>query len=304
MNIFKFCDKLSKTDAQTKNEIENTLLYRRFCLVALNNFEWINLPEEIKPRYIERCLFYNGSCVFTKTDEFGYIVLPAAMQGELDLYYEPTKWNVIGRSFTKEVTDENAVLMRNNQFCAASEPDVRWYAMKIADIERAIDVNVNLHKVPWLFKGNSRNMLTLKNIFKQVEQNEPAIYVDENLSDKSFNVFDTNQPYIVDKLYDYKIRKTLEFFEMYGYPTTQTEKAERLTMTESEVKVEFSDSGYVGAMYEYRKQACEEINKMFGLNIDVKINRYRVKSEEFYELEKMKLQQQTGGIPNMEEGEE
>jgi len=75
-------------------------------------------------------------------------------------------------------------------------------------------------------------------------------------------------------------------------------------MTESEVKVEFSDSGYVGTMFEYRKRACEEINKMFGLNIDVKIQRYRQKSEEFYELERMKLQQQGINTSAMEGGEE
>ena len=57
-------------------------------------------------------------------------------------------------------------------------------------------------------------------------------------------------------------------------------------------------------MFEYRKRACEEINKMFGLNIDVKIQRYRQKSEEFYELERMKLQQQGINTSAMEGGEE
>ena len=43
---------------------------------------------------------------------------------------------------------------------------------------------------------------------------------------------------------------------------------------------------------------------MFGLNIDVKIQRYRQKSEEFYELERMKLQQQGINTSAMEGGEE
>lgn len=301
MDIFRN-SKLTKTKAQMKNDIENTLIFRRFSLVALNNFEWLNLPEEIQPRFIERALFYNGSAVFAKTEKYGYIVLPACMTGDLNLYYEPQKWNVIGKSFVEGFTDKDSVLIRNNMFCTPSYDDVMWYAQKISDIERTIDVNINLHKIPWLFKGNNRNMLSLKNIFKQVEQHEPAIYVDESMDPKAFNVFQTNQPYIVDKLEDYKKLKTAEFFEMWGYPTTQTEKNERLTMTESEVKVEFSDSGYVGTMYEYRKEACKAINDMFGLNIDVKINRYREKSEEYYELEKMKLQAQ--GYNSLPEGEE
>lgn len=286
--------KLSKTEAEEKNAIEQTLIYRKFALVAMNNFEYPGLPEEIKPRYIERCLFYNGACCLAKTKEMGYIALPVSFTGDLNLYYEPDKWSVIGHDYFKNYTIENSVLIRNNQFCAPSELDVRWYAMKIADIERTIDVNINLQKLPWIFKGNGRNLLTLKNIFQQVERHEPAIYVDDNMNPKAFDVLATNTPYVIDKLEAYKQQKVAEFYEMYGYPTTQTEKSERLTMTESEVKVEFSDSGYVGQMLEYRRQGMDEFNKMFGEHVEVKINRYRDKSDEYYELEEMKLNQQMG----------
>lgn len=288
--------KLSKSDAQKNNEIEKTLIYRRLALISMNNFEWINLPDSIKPRYIERSLFYNGIAAFAYTEKYGYIVLPLTYTGDLDLYYEPQKWNVIGNGYIKNLDKIDSVVIRNNQFCVPSNYDTLWYAEKIANVERTIAVNVNIHKVPWLFKGTTNQVLTLKNIYDQVERNEPVVYVDNNLqTNKAFEVFNTNAPYLIDKLSAYKKELISEYLELYGYPTTQAEKNERLTMTESEVKVEFSDSGYVGAMYEYRKQACEEINKMFGLNIDVKINRYRQKSEEFYELEKMKLGQQ---MPN------
>ena len=141
-------------------------------------------------------------------------------------------------------------------------------------------------------------------IFDKIDSGEPAIYLDPDIASNSFDVISANTPYIIDQLYDYKRQVWNEYLELYGYPTTQTEKNERLTMTESEVKVEFSDSGYVGAMYEYRKQACEEINKMFGLNIDVKINRYRQKSEEYYELENMKLSQGGFNVERKVEGNE
>lgn len=282
---------LTITKAKKKNIIEESLYYRRFCQIALNNFEWINLPQGIKPRYIERCLFFTGSAVFTKTEKMGYIVLPANITGDLDLYYEPKSWNVIGNAYVDHFDQENSVLMRNNIWAIPSDYDARWYAEKIAQVETAIRVNVNLHKTPWLFRGNKNQVLTLKNIFKQVDDGEPAVYIDDNINSNMSGILSSNAPYIIDKLYAYKGQLASEFYELYGYPTTQTEKSERLTMTESEVKVEFSDSGYVGTMYEFRKQACEEINKMYGLDIDVKINRYRQKSEEYYELEKMKLQQ-------------
>lgn len=295
---------LKKDKNQKKNIIETDLLYRRFTLVALNNFEWINLPETIKPRWIETALFYNGCAVFGYDDKYGYFALPSALTGSLDLYYEPKSWNVIGNSFNKHYDISNSVLMRNNRFCIPSEFDVRWYAEKIADVQRTIDTNVSLHKMPFIIKGNSKQALTMKTIFKKISDNDPAIYVDDNVNPNAFSSINTNTPYVIDKLNDYKRQLTSEFYELYGYPTTQTEKAERLTMTESQVKVEFSDSGYVGTMFEYRKQACEEINKMFGLNIDVKIQRYREKSEDYYLLEEMKLGQQGIQMTNKEDGEE
>lgn len=301
----QYGNKIANTKAQKKNFIENNLMYRRFTLVALNNFEWINLPEEIKPRYIERSLFYTGSAVFGYDDNIGYFVLPAALQGNLDVYFEPTNWSVIGNGLTKQYNSTNSVLMRNNMFCIPSEYDVRWYAQKISDVYRTVDTNVCAHKMPWVMKARSnRTVLSLKNLWKQINENEPAVFMDDDMRNDGVEVFTTNTPYVIDKLYDYARKLTSDFYELYGYPTTQTEKNERLTMTESEVKVEFSDSGYVGTMFEYRKRACEEINKMFGLNIDVKIQRYRQKSEEFYELERMKLQQQGINTSAMEGGEE
>lgn len=299
-----FDNGLAVPKSKVKFKIEESLIYRRLSLISLNNFEWINLPEMVKPRYIERALFYYGSAAFAYNDEYGYIVLPTAITGDLDLYYEPVKWNVIGRNLVHMYDKENSVLMRNNQFCTPSEIDTRMYAEKIALVEQTIASNLRAHKVPWLFHGTSKQVLTMKTVFDKIDSGEPAIYLDPDIASNSFDVISANTPYIIDQLYDYKRQVWNEYLELYGYPTTQTEKNERLTMTESEVKVEFSDSGYVGAMYEYRKQACEEINKMFGLNIDVKINRYRQKSEEYYELENMKLSQGGFNVERKVEGNE
>lgn len=306
-NPFIWNVKLDNKDAQKKNEIEATLWYRKMSLVALNNFEWQNLPKGIKPRYIERCLFYNGACVLAKTDEYGYVALPATYSGDLDLYYEPTKLNILGNGYYRNVKlGDNAILIRNNEFMTPSVIDTLWYAEKITNIDRTIDVNLNLNKLPWIAKGNTNKLNTLKKIYEQVERNEPAIYIDDNIDSKQFTVFNTNVPFIIDKLNAYKKEIISEYFEMWGYPTTQVEKNERLTMTESEVKVEFSDSGYIGTMLEYRKQACDEAKDVFGLDMNVKIRRYRQKSDEYYELEKMKLAQQgiitNEGDDNNDEG--
>ena len=101
---------LAKNKDQKKNIIETDLLYRRFTLVALNNFEWINLPQTIKPRWIETALFYNGCAVFGYDDKYGYFALPSALTGDLDLYYEPKSWNVIGNSFNKHYDSSNSVI--------------------------------------------------------------------------------------------------------------------------------------------------------------------------------------------------
>lgn len=271
-----------KNKAQWDNKITYEMWFQKLANSAINNFEWKNLPSGILSRNIEKCLFYQGACGFCKTDELGYIALPAAPNGEFNVYYEPVKWQIIGYNFSKSYNDENSVFIWNNLFVSPTFMFIDFYARKIADLQRTIDTQVALHKMPYLIKTSDKTVMSYKNIMDKKESGELAIFVNNGVAVDDFNVFPTQTSYIIDKLEAEKKTLINECMELLGYENVQTEKKERLIMDEVNANNEFSENGFCGAMLETRKEACEKINNIFGLKVDVEIKRTQGKPDFMY----------------------
>ena len=80
-----------------------------------------------------------------------------------------------------------------------------------------------------------------------------------------------NVPYVTDKLNEYRYELEREILTFFGL-NNSFEKKERLLVDEVNANNDFI-SRNVDLMYQSRLDACNEINKKFGLNIRViKIN--------------------------------
>lgn len=276
----------AKTRAQVKNVKKYHIVYEQLANIAINNFEWLNLPDGMRSRYIERALYEKGAACFLankkqdKTNPFEYLVLKAAAMGNHNVYYEPVDWQVIGYNYTEQLKDGlNCVFIRNDILCNPQIWIVSDYAENISDIQRTIDTQLFAHKMTFILSGDEKQLLTLKNIVNNKANNELAQYVKKGITTDTLEVFDVNSPFIIDKLFAYKKEMLNEFYTLYGYNNTAEEKAERLIVDEVNSNNEVIENAYLGAMLEMRKEACEKINKLFGLNIDVKLRRDRKKEE-------------------------
>ena len=108
--------------------------------------------------------------------------------------------------------------------------------------------------------------LTLKNVYMKWEGNEPVIFGDKNLNPNSIKVLQTGAPYVGDKLYQLKTQIYNEALTYLGISNVNIEKKERLLSDE----IIRNQGGVIANRYsrlESRRQACEQINKMFNLNI-------------------------------------
>ena len=121
----------------------------------------------------------------------------------------------------------------------------------------------------------------MKNLYQKYEGNEPFIFGDKNLDVKGLSVLKTDAPYIADKLYQLKSQIWNEALTFLGISNLNIMKKERLVSDE----VSRAMGGTIASRYsrlEARRLACDEINKMFGLNIDVKYRAdYREIDDEF-----------------------
>ena len=129
----------------------------------------------------------------------------------------------------------------------------------------------------------------MKNLYKQYEGNEPFIFGNKALNTKGLSVLKTDAPYVADKLYQLKTQIWNEALTYLGISNTNIVKKERMISDE----VTRNMGGVIASRYsrlEARRQAAEQINKMFGTNIEVD---YR---EDFRELDdELMLSGDTGG---------
>ncbi len=251
----------------------------RLTELALVMFEWKNVPDTIDVRYLELTLFRDGQAIFFKDEVLGFLGLQCAVNGNFNVYRVPLKRRAYASNGynNNTLTIDDSVIIYNNYLRTNSVRDVKMFAQRLYDIDRTIDVNARAQKTPVLIQCEENQRLTMLNAYKEFDGNAPVIFADKNLDINSIKVLQTNAPYVGDKLYQLKTQYYNEALTYLGISNVNFEKKERLVSDE----VSRQQGGVIANRYgrlEMRRKACDEINKMFDLNMSVD---YR---EDFREL--------------------
>ena len=253
----------------------------RLTELSMSMFEWANLPDSIDARFLELTLFTDGQAVFFNDDIMGFLALQCAMSGGFDVYRIPTIRRAYAvNGYTKSLNRDDSVIVWNNLLRKNTYPVVEMYAYRLYMLDSIIDINANAQKTPLLVQASDTQRLTLLNLYKEYDGNSPVIFGDKNLDINGLKVLSTNAPYVADKIYQLKAKIWNEALTYLGITNINTEKKERMITDE----VARDQGGVVASRYSRliaRQQACEEINKKFGLNIWVD---YRTDSADLYEL--------------------
>lgn len=241
--------------------------YNRLTELALSMFEWKNLPSTVDPRFLEMCLFADGKAVFFKDDDLGYLTLQCAISGRLNVYRIPIERRAYATNgYNKQLNEKDSVIIFNNFMHTNSKLDVEMFSKRLYNLDRIIDVNANAQKTPVLIKCSEDERLTMKNLYESYDGNEPFIFGESDLNSNALTVLKTDAPYVADKIYELKTQLWNEALTYLGIMNINTVKKERLITDE----VQRNNGGTIASRYsrlEARRQACKQINKMFGLDI-------------------------------------
>ena len=241
--------------------------YDRLTELSISMFEWRNLPDTVDPRFLELTLFANGMAVFFKDEVEDYLALQCAISGPLNVYRIPIRRRAYAvNGYNRELDDKNSVIIYNNMLHKNSMLDVRMFARELYNLDRAISVNANAQKTPILIRCDENQRLSLENLYMDYDGNKPVIYGDKGLNPNALSVLKTDAPYVADKLYTLKNQKWNEALTYLGISNVNITKRERLITDE----VTRNQGGTIASRYsrlQSRRMACEQINKMFGLNV-------------------------------------
>ena len=247
----------------------------RLRLLATSLFTWENLDEVAgfgASRFLEQSLFDNGRACFVKDDELGFMVLKVNPSDKLNIYNLPTRVMAWSIGYEKNYDFDDVVYIMNNELQLPTSQTINLIAYRLYETERTIDTNLIAQKTPILIEGDTKTILTLKNVYMQYSGNTPFIFGNKqfDISNK-LNVLKTDAPYLIDKLTIHKHELWNEALTYLGIDNANTDKKERLITDEVESNNDLINF-YLNCFYKTRKQACELINEKFLKDSDLKIS--------------------------------
>lgn len=269
------------SESKDINDLTFTDYYCRLMLLARSRFEWLNLPPGIDEKWIERYLFLEGKCMFFKDDKLGLMVSKFTDSGVLNFYDEPTLLTPVATNYASFLAGkgsgakqykngEECILIRNNDIMIPTRYTIKLYAIRLAEIQRTIDINIDAQRTPVLITGTDKQKFSLMQVYKKWKGHEPVIFGDKALESTPLSALKTDAPIVFDKLQLQKHAIWNEVMTFLGIDNANQDKKERLVDDEVQAnngQIELSAE----CMLKSRKQACKEINKLFGTNISVRL---------------------------------
>lgn len=248
----------------------------RLKMLSISLFTWKGLDDIAgtgASRFLELSLYEDGKGVFIKDDELGYMALKVNPSDKLNVYMLPVKVMCWSIGYNKQYAFDDVVYIMNNELQKPTREFMELFAYRLYETERTIDINLQAQKTPILIEGDTKTVLTLKNVYMQYSGNTPFIFGNKqfDISNK-LNVLKTDAPYIIDKLDVHKHQIFNDALTVLGIDNANTDKKERLITNEVESNEELIKY-YLNCYYKTRKKACDDINKKFGLNISIELNK-------------------------------
>lgn len=252
------------------NKRINDYYFNQIMNIAISRIQWENLPETIDERFLEYTLLTDGMAIFFYDEVLGYLTLQCMIGGQINQYRIPKERVAYsaGRQYQNKLNETNSVIIFNNLTHTNCINDIEIFANRLSNIHQTIDINIKSQKTPILVKCKENKRLTLKNLYEQYEGNSPVIWGEDTISTDELKVLNTQSPFIADKLLAVKEKMWIDLFDYLGIYTLENKK-ERMIVDEVSRSQGVANS-FRWSYLNMRKQACEQINKMFNLNIDVK----------------------------------
>lgn len=255
--------------AYLQNQRTYDYYFQRLTNIALSVFEWKNLPMTVDPRWLELSIFRNGMCLFFEDPVMGYVAMPCAIGGKLDVYNIPTIRRAYAANGYNAIRDNtNSVIIYHNYLHDVPVWDLEMFATRLADYQRTIDVNVAAQKTAVAILVDDNDVKTWKDAYISWAGNVPMIMGNKALNPNALTVLKTDAPFVADSIQEMLVQVWNDAMSYLGVSNVNVTKKERLITDE----VQRNMGGVLASRYsplEMRRDAAKHINEMFSLNIEV-----------------------------------
>lgn len=249
--------------------------YKHLKKLVTNMFKWEGLPTQISERFIEDVLFHNGLVVFHENNK-KILTVSRAVSSFINSYDEPSEFTCYSRDINELSSESKSILecvpIYNNTLMEGSSYEVSYFANKLTNVDKTIDVNLDNIKTPFIITAPEGQQLTVETLMGKRANGEPWILMyEEGMRDIKIQPFNFDIKNYTKELTEMKQNIMAEALTYFGIDNVNVYKRERLTSGE----VEQNDDHIAinrSSMLKTRQLACDKINEMFNLNVSVTMN--------------------------------
>lgn len=270
-------------DERNKNVItvfkmyENHVNYLLNIVTNLHTF--YNLPinpdtgRPVRSSFFEYMLIMGGMACIARTPDFGVIVSPCSVIGNYNIYGEPNILKLVSTSTTYssffngidiEVKKPNFAFFRNDNLTSPLYPLVQQTAYMLTTTLYGMDRNIGQQKFPNIIKGTSDTKLSIQHTIAKIDGYEPYVVIrdDGSFNPENAKIFNTNLPFVSDKMYQSYVDILNNFFMRVGINILPNAKKERMLVDEVNSNNQAIRS-VADVYFNNRVEGCEIANALF-----------------------------------------
>lgn len=266
--------------------------YQWLYKLSLTIFEWENLPESVSERYLEMSCQGDGRVLFCKPESMNDYIVVKATETNLNHYGQGRLYNVTSPVpiEPRQYTNENAVMIYNDDFASPMIEPLSLYATRLANIERVRSVNKAQLMTPTIVPMEEKQRLSYQNAFRRIAGGAVTLFTGKSLDFTNVKALDLGAKFYLDKLQEDKMKEWNEALTFISIQNNNNPKRERNITSEIESNNQQTLlSGDI--RLKSRQLSAEKINAMYDLDIKVK---YRQETMETVQ----KLAEELGGDNN------
>ena len=261
-----------RKESAVRNNDAYLYYYNRLKDLAISRFKWNDIPHTMDARFLELALYEQGFAVGFEDEVMGILGLQVIIGGQLTVYNEPIQRTAYANNgYQKTLSPKDSVICWNNRLRQPSHQVINYYAYKLYELDRTIDVNIRAQRTPVLVKATENQRLSMKNLYAQYDGFEPFIFGTDNLDINNIQAIKTDAPFVADKIQTQKEKIFNECLTYLGIANVSVSKKERLISDEVERGMGGTYASRNSAL-SMRQDFCNKMNDMFGLNMSVEFN--------------------------------
>ena len=270
--------------------IDKPLAMRAYICYFLDRlqsmFKWEGLPDTIPQKWLESYLLVDGQCAVINTDR-GLFATNGGMGADPDEYYIPTKYIVTnpylpeeasaGRNYTIYGDDQDAVLVRNDTYTVGLMPMLCKYCSQMVENDISMTIaDIWSRATVAMSAADDQTKDSAELWLKKLRKGELGIIGEAPFLAGNQNESLRTTPIgsvagTLTDLIEYHQYLKAGLFNELGLNSNYNMKREAIMSNESKMNDDALHP-LIDTMLACRKEAAEEINKLFGTNITVEFN--------------------------------